>query len=165
MCSRIQVGILEGLCSEEDKTGYIQRANHTGKELVDLLYQYSKNNLALVNVYIKKPVVTKIKRDQKIPVIWFVANSGGILGLCMGFSMVTVFELVHYMLVCLWNGITNEIKREEKFCCSLVGKPQENTEEKSCNLELSNSSNGNIFHYQDIQRTRKLWNKCCLCSS
>ncbi|XP_023347676.1 uncharacterized protein LOC111716453, partial [Eurytemora carolleeae] len=30
MCSRIQVGILEGLCSEEDKTGYIHRANHTG---------------------------------------------------------------------------------------------------------------------------------------
>ena len=31
-----------------------------------------------------------LRRDQKIPVIWFVANSGGILGLCMGFSMVTV---------------------------------------------------------------------------
>ena len=70
------------------------------------IFQYSRDNLALVNVYIKNPVVTKIRwsqfdtflmltsnyprRDQKIPVIWFVANSGGILGLCMGFSMVTV---------------------------------------------------------------------------
>ena len=77
-------------------------------ELVDQIYKYSRDNLALVNVYIKNPVVTKIRsemclkmlggsfdnifcrRDQKIPVIWFVANSGGILGLCMGFSMVTV---------------------------------------------------------------------------
>ena len=76
-------------------------------ELVEQIYKYSRDNLALVNVYIKNPVVTKIRfelsyiasifihlvffrRDQKIPVIWFVANSGGILGLCMGFSMVTV---------------------------------------------------------------------------
>ena len=27
----------------------------------------------------------------------FVANCGGILGLCMGFSIVTVFEVLHYL--------------------------------------------------------------------
>ena len=32
-------------------------------------------------------MVTKILRDQRIPIIWFVANCGGILGLCMGFSI------------------------------------------------------------------------------
>ena len=40
-------------------------------------------------------VVTKILRDQRVPIIWFVANCGGILGLCMGFSIVTVFEVFH----------------------------------------------------------------------
>ena len=34
------------------------------------------------------------RRDQKIPTIWFIANSGGILGLCMGFSMVTVRKII-----------------------------------------------------------------------
>jgi hypothetical protein len=58
--------------------------------LVEQVYRYCKDNLALVNVYIKSPVVTKIKRDQKIPVIWFIANLGGILGLCLGFSVITV---------------------------------------------------------------------------
>ncbi len=29
--------------------------------------------------------MTRILRDQKIPVISFVANTGGLLGLCMGF--------------------------------------------------------------------------------
>ena len=62
-------------------------------------YNYARENLALVNIYIKQPVVTKILRDQRIPVIWFVANCGGILGLCMGFSIVTVFEVLH----CLTN--------------------------------------------------------------
>ena len=38
------------------------------------IFQYAKKNLAVVNVYIKDPVVTRIKRDQKIPIIAFVAN-------------------------------------------------------------------------------------------
>ena len=42
--------------------------------------RYARENLALVNVYIKDPSVTQVVRDQKVPVIWFVANIGGILG-------------------------------------------------------------------------------------
>ena len=43
-------------------------------------FRYARENLALVNVYIKDPSVTQVVRDQKVPVIWFVANIGGILG-------------------------------------------------------------------------------------
>ncbi len=57
------------------------------------IFRYAKQNLAVVNVYIKDPVVTRILRDQKIPVISFVANTGGLLGLCMGFSLVSIFEV------------------------------------------------------------------------
>ena len=53
------------------------------------MYKYAKENLALVNIYIKDPAVTQIKREQKIPLIRFVANVGGILGLTMGCSLVT----------------------------------------------------------------------------
>ena len=55
--------------------------------------------MALVNVYIKDPVVTRIKRDQKIPIISFVANTGGLLGLCMGFSLISAFEVIFHMLI------------------------------------------------------------------
>jgi hypothetical protein len=41
----------------------------------------------------------QIKRDQKIPLIWFVANVGGILGLTMGCSLVTIFEILHHVLI------------------------------------------------------------------
>ena len=51
------------------------------------ILRYARENLALVNVYIKDPAVTRIKRDQKVPLIWFVANIGGILGLTMGMSL------------------------------------------------------------------------------
>jgi len=49
-------------------------------ELTKIVYRYARENLALVNVYIKDPSVTQVVRDQKVPVIWFVANIGGILG-------------------------------------------------------------------------------------
>ena len=55
--------------------------------------------MALVNVYIKDPVVTRIKRDQKIPIISFVANTGGLLGLCMGFSLISAFEVIFHVLI------------------------------------------------------------------
>jgi hypothetical protein len=64
----------------------------TAAELIrEEIFRYAKSNMALVNVYIKDPVVTRIKRDQKIPIIGFVANTGGLLGLCMGFSLVFKF--------------------------------------------------------------------------
>jgi hypothetical protein len=62
--------------------------------------------------------------------IWFIANSGGILGLCMGFSMVTVskdlrknittdilfqlFEVLHYICV----GTSKKIEENAKKCKS-----------------------------------------------
>ena len=55
--------------------------------------------MALVNVYIKDPAVTQVKRDQKVPLIWFVANIGGILGLTMGMSLVTFFEILHHVVM------------------------------------------------------------------
>ena len=71
------------------------------------MYTYARENLAKVHIYIQAPVVTKIVRDQRIPVIWFVANCGGILGLCMGFSIVTVFEVLHYLAKMLVQGRGN----------------------------------------------------------
>ena len=79
--------------------------------LLDSIFRYSRDNLALVNIYIKPPVVTRILRDQRIPIIWFVANCGGILGLCMGFSIVTVFEVLHFVLQTLMSRATRGITR------------------------------------------------------
>ncbi len=33
-------------------------------------FSYARDNLALVSVYIKQPVVTRIVRDERLPVIW-----------------------------------------------------------------------------------------------
>jgi hypothetical protein len=66
------------------------------------LFRYARHNMAVVNVYIKDPVAMRIKRDQKIPLIGFVANTGGLLGLCMGFSLVSFVEIVYHLLTWAW---------------------------------------------------------------
>ena len=42
---------------------------------------------------------SQVKRDQKVPTIWFIANIGGILGLSMGCSLVTIFEILHHAVI------------------------------------------------------------------
>ena len=67
------------------------------KNLVRDLFRYSKENLAILNVYISEPAVQRIVRDEKISTISFIANVGGLLGLCMGYSLVSSWEIVYYI--------------------------------------------------------------------
>ena len=92
----------------EDNGG---KGGSSDKQLLDALFLYARENLALVNIYIKPPVVTRITKDERIPVIWFVANCGGILGLCMGFSIVTVFEVLHYLCRLLFTSCSSICKK------------------------------------------------------
>jgi hypothetical protein len=67
------------------------------KNRPDLLLRQLNKNQVFTGVF-------TFRRDQKIPLIWFVANSGGILGLCMGFSMVTVSMLEHKTIILKYGG-------------------------------------------------------------
>ena len=70
------------------------------------LFVYARRNLALVNVYIRDPVVTRIKRDEKIPLIGFVANTGGLLGLTMGFrDIIQWIQWIENVLVTTHNTL------------------------------------------------------------
>lgn len=87
--------------------------NSTDEALLNAMFTYARQNLALVNIYIKPPVVKRIMKDERIPMIWFVANCGGILGLCMGFSIVTVFEVLHYVIRLIFYSCPNSISSRQ----------------------------------------------------
>ena len=132
----------------------VNEAHNGGKsvssdeELLDALFLYARENLALVNIYIKPPVVTRITKDERIPIIWFVANCGGILGLCMGFSIVTVFEVLHYLcrlvitscsLICKRNSIPSDDSKDQ---CKR--SDTENTFLKQTNMERHHDANSQM---------------------
>ena len=55
-------------------------------------------------------------RDEKIPIISFVANTGGLLGLCMGFSLVSVFEIMFHCGGAIKKEVLRRRKLEQSSC-------------------------------------------------
>ena len=60
-----------------------------------------KTTLALIHVMIQSPYVTKIKRDVAMTFTSYVANTGGLLGLCLGFSFISLVEILFWVCCCL----------------------------------------------------------------
>ena len=81
---------------------YFEENNEPNQTLVKEMYQYGRQNLALVHVMVQSPYVTKIKKDVAMSFVTFVANSGGLLGLCIGFSFISAVELL-YWICCICN--------------------------------------------------------------
>ena len=68
--------------------------------LLKEMVEYGRKNLAMVRVMIQSPYVTRIKRDVSMTFTTYVANSGGLLGLCVGFSFISGIELIFWFCCC-----------------------------------------------------------------
>ena len=90
-------------------TRFNRKANIT---LLEQLNDYGKKNLAMVRIMIQNPYVTKMKRDVAMTYTTYIANSGGLLGLCLGFSFISGVELVFWLCCCckqLWKFIRGRV--------------------------------------------------------
>ena len=68
--------------------------------LLEEMVEYGRKNLAVVKVMMQSPYVTKMKRDVAMTFTSYVANSGGLLGLCLGFSLISGIELIFWFFCC-----------------------------------------------------------------
>ncbi len=82
------------LCDSKDKVN-VSRL-HSDEALYDFMFNYARNNLAVLNVFIKDPYYTKIRKDEQMSFTTFVGNAGGLAGLCMGMSLVSIFEVLYH---------------------------------------------------------------------
>ena len=55
---------------------FFKENTQPNQRLLDEVYQYGKDNLALIHVIIQSPHVTKIKRDVSMTLTEYVANTG-----------------------------------------------------------------------------------------
>ena len=87
----------DGICDENDliSNDSLIRSNLL---LIDFLTKYAKNNFAIVTVFIKDPFFTKIVREEAISFIEFLGNIGGLLGLFLGVSIISCFEIVCHFI-------------------------------------------------------------------
>ena len=90
----------------EENYQYFQDCNNwpdtlePNQTLINEMYNYGRENLALVHVMIQSPYITKIKRDVSITFTNYMANTGGLLGLCIGFSFISAFEILFCFCSC-----------------------------------------------------------------
>ena len=78
--------------------------NHT--KLFGFLQKYATENIAKVKLFLRDSYYTQIKRDVQLQIsfVEFVSNTGGLLGLYVGLSIISVFELIYHCIKCLFNS-------------------------------------------------------------
>ena len=84
------------LCLTSDYPNYTLVVSPEVKKVSDFLYEYAKTNFAILKIFINYPFYTKMTRDEDTSLLSFIANAGGLLGLCLGLSFVSIFEIFYF---------------------------------------------------------------------
>ena len=79
---------------------YLETNGWPNTSLIEQMVQYGRDNLALVRVIMQSPYATKIKRDLAMTMTDYIANTGGLLGLCLGFSFISGIEILFFLGCC-----------------------------------------------------------------
>ena len=90
---------IDGDCTKWPEN-FFEKHNNTNDTLEEELHRYAKENLAIVQVVIQSPYVTIIKRDVAMTLTNYVANAGGLLGLCLGCSFISFIEMIFWCCCC-----------------------------------------------------------------
>ena len=96
---------LEALTSNQDEFDFAKFKR--------LLVAYAKENTALVTSFLSTPFTQIIGVDEDTSVIDAISSVGGLMGLFMGFTMVTLAEIIYYtssLLITSIFGIKNQVK-------------------------------------------------------
>ena len=68
-------------------------------KLQEELLKYSRENLVRIVAYVAEPYVTIYEKDVVITPTTLIANIGGLMGLCMGFSLISLAEIIYYIFI------------------------------------------------------------------
>ena len=68
-------------------------------------YDAYTNDIAIVNFYFDKSTVMLYKRDQRMTMIDYISQMGGLLGLGIGCSFISIIELFYWMTIRLGRNI------------------------------------------------------------
>ena len=79
-------------------------------DVEEAIIKYSKDNLVVINIFFPNPFVKRMIRDVLITPLDFIGNVGGLLGLCMGFSILSLAEIFYHILATILNFIFKYIK-------------------------------------------------------
>lgn len=94
--------VVRTFCDDNLATNWEGILAEAPQSFLEDLHKYASENLIKLQLFISTPFATEYKRYIETPRISFIANIGGLMGLCMGFSFVSLAEIIYYLgqLVC-----------------------------------------------------------------
>ena len=60
------------------------------------MYDAYQEDIAFAHFYFSESTFTEFKRDVKYTFLDFFAQVGGLLGLCIGFSLCSIIEVIYW---------------------------------------------------------------------
>ena len=73
------------------------------QDLYKFVVTYTRDNIVKMKFFFRDPYYTSIAKDVTVTITSFIGNTGGLLGLCTGMSLVSVFEILYYLAKVLVN--------------------------------------------------------------
>ena len=64
--------------------------------LYQFIIKYTRDNIVKMKFFFKEPYHTHIVKDVTMTWISFLGTAGGLMGLCTGMSIVSIFEILYY---------------------------------------------------------------------
>ena len=74
-------------------------------DITDFVITYTRENIAYAKFFIKEPFYTKSLRDVPITIMAFIGNTGGLVSLCLGLSLISIVEIIHHIYSSLFATI------------------------------------------------------------
>lgn len=90
----------------------ISQANFDLEEMIkaegdtEFFEEFPGSQMTRLAIYFKENQFITSKRSELYGITDFLANCGGIFGLFMGFSILSIFEMIYYFSLRLWSNVT-----------------------------------------------------------
>ena len=97
----------------------------------DQTYNAYDNDIAVLYVYFGQPTTTEYVRVVSLSWVGFLAQAGGLIGACLGFSFISLVELVYWFIIRFFRLSNNE-KKNEKLCNLKAGQQNGSFEHVWC---------------------------------
>ena len=67
-------------------------------DITEFVITYTRENIAYAKFFIKEPFYTKSLRDVPTTVMAFIGNTGGLVSLCLGLSLISIVEIIQHII-------------------------------------------------------------------
>ena len=112
----------------------------------------------MFNIFIKDPYAKRFQKDEKITKTSYIANSGGLLGLCMGFSLISGAEILFHCFFGICSAIFPTEKQKNLYKKELTEDNNSDVEDVHNNVSEVCPNHQHCLHCD----THQVWNKVIL---